>query len=114
MKITNASNNYAIMKELGQRIKDIRIARNITQAEFANSSGISLRTLTRLENGENVKMDVLCNAIRTLGFCENFELLLQEQTLSPVQIFDGQTKKRQRVKQNKNQNEKIFKWGDDI
>lgn len=38
-------------KETGQKIKEERKAKNITQAEFSKQFGISQGTLSRIENG---------------------------------------------------------------
>lgn len=38
--------------EFGERLKAIRQKKNIKQAELANISGVSLRTLSRYETGE--------------------------------------------------------------
>ena len=49
MKLTGVETNKIILKELGQRIKDIRISMSLTQEELALKSGVSIRTIVRLE-----------------------------------------------------------------
>ena len=57
MKITGYENNAGIMAELGQRIKDTRIAMNYTQTEMEEQSGVALRTILRIEKGESVNFE---------------------------------------------------------
>ena len=38
--------------KLGERIKEIRVAKGMTQLELAEKSGIALRTVQRIENNE--------------------------------------------------------------
>ena len=56
MKISANENEKAIMIELGTRIKDNRIAMNLTQTELAEKCGVSPSTETRIENGEDSEM----------------------------------------------------------
>ena len=60
MKITGYENNAGIMAELGQRIKDTRIAMNYTQTEMEEQSGVALRTILRIEKGESVNFESIC------------------------------------------------------
>ena len=49
--------------KLGDKIAKLRIARNLKQSELAYESGISERTLQRIEAGDVVKSDGLLKAI---------------------------------------------------
>ncbi len=40
--------------ELQKRVKDLRIKQGLSQEELANKTGLSLRTIQRLENGDSV------------------------------------------------------------
>lgn len=40
-------------KDLGKRVKELRIRKGLSQEELAENSGLSLRTIQRIENGEN-------------------------------------------------------------
>ena len=53
-----------ILKE----IKDTRLARGLTQEEFAHSAGIPRRTYQRLEAGDpGTRIDILFRALNALG-----------------------------------------------
>lgn len=113
MKLYGTENNEIIMKELGKRIQDIRISMNLTQSEMADRSGVALRTVTRIENGESVKVESVLNVLRVLNGLPNLDLLLPEQILIPTEIVDY-GKKRKRVSSKKKLMEKkAWVWGDE-
>lgn len=113
MKLDGNESNEIIMKELGQRMQDIRIAMNLTQAEMADRSGVALRTVARIENGESVKAESVLNILRVLGVLGNLDQLIQEQMIAPTEIIDI-GKKRKRVTAAKKKQEKgTWMWGDE-
>ena len=113
MRLDGTESNESIMKELGQRMQDIRIAMNLTQAEMADRSGVALRTVARIENGESVKVESVLNILRVLGVLENLDQMIQDQQLAPTEIIDV-GKKRKRVTAAKKKQEKgTWIWGDE-
>lgn len=52
---------------LGNRIRDIRLARGMRQTELARRSGLSQTTISDLERGRNVSSAVLPSIARALG-----------------------------------------------
>lgn len=111
MKIYGEENNTFILQEIGQRIKDIRIARNMTQRELAEYAGVSFSTITRLEAGKGTTMDNLLRILRTFNLLANLELLVPQQKQTPEEIYHNKPK-RKRVSKVR---EKAtgFKWGDE-
>lgn len=113
MKLYGTENNEIIMKELGKRIQDMRISMNLTQSEMAEQSGVALRTIARIENGESVKVENVLNVLRILRVLPNLDLLIQEQVLTPTELVDY-GKKRKRVSgRKKAPEEKKWTWGDE-
>ena len=114
MKIIGTENNHFILKELGKRIQDIRIASDITQRKLAELAGVSYSTMQRIENGENIKIENILNVMRALSLLENFEILIPEQEILPTSIVD-KTKRKKRAGKNGDQNEekRDWKWGDE-
>jgi transcriptional regulator with XRE-family HTH domain len=70
---------------LGQRVAELRIARQLKQTELAYEAGVSHRTLQRLEAGEAVKSDGLLKVIKCLGRLENVLAALDSPTFSPYE-----------------------------
>ena len=111
MKIYGTENNEFILRELGTRIKDSRIAMSISQRDMAAKAGLSLSTVIRMEKVEAVNVDHILNVMRVLNLLPNLEMLIEEQIPLPVEQLEHK-KKRQRVsKVSKTSDE--WKWGDE-
>ena len=110
MKITGDENNRFILRELGQRIKEIRIKRSLTQQELAQNAGVSFSTIARIENGTSVNMENYMRILRNLNLLQNFDLLVPEQQIAPEDILE-KTPRRQRA--SKRKSERSWKWGDE-
>ena len=87
----------AILLELGKRIKEYRLRRNMTQKILAVRSGISVLSVQNLEKGQPVSMLTFLSVLRSLRIFENLESLLPELPLSPVELLKLQGKHRQRA-----------------
>jgi putative transcriptional regulator len=103
-----------VEKAICQRIDQIRISRNITQKQLAREAGVSLKTITRLENGEGVTLNTFIRVISALGLISNLEMLLPDPSLQPLQLINNSAKPRLRArpKTDKSKN-KNWKWGDE-
>ena len=90
----------AIIKQLGDRIKELRIRRGMRQEDLADKSGISLSTITKIEKGLPVSILLFISVLRTLGLLENLDLLIPEIGISPIQMrkLKGKEKIRVRLK----------------
>lgn len=113
MKLYGTENNEFIMKEVGNRIQSTRIAMSLTQKEMALRAGISARTVERIENGENVKVDNILNILRTLRLLENIDLLISEQEVSPSELYQHRKKRKRATSKQKKEKESDWKWGDE-
>lgn len=66
------------MSNLGKQIASRRKQLNIPQADLAEMSGVSLRTLSAIENGDaNPSIDVLSKVLEPLGLV----ITLQERVI---------------------------------
>ena len=83
MRITGNENNILVLKELGERIKDLRISENMTQNDLADRSGVSVKTICRIEKGDNLSIMNYLNVLRALGILENLQLIVPEKRVSP-------------------------------
>ena len=113
MKINYENNNSAVLMELGARIKRNRIDMQLSQQDFAAKTGISTRTLSAAENGEDIRLSSLIRILRTLGCLENIDLLLPELAFDP-EAYRTLGRERKRIsKSNKNRNKIKWKWEDE-
>lgn len=113
MKINSENNNSAVLRKLGARIKRNRIDMQLSQQDFAAKAGISTRTLSAAENGEDIRLSSLLRILRTLNCLENLDLLLPELAFDP-ESYRTLGRERKRIsKSNKNRNKIKWKWEDE-
>lgn len=74
------------LKQLGQNVAALRIAKNLKQSELAYEAGVSERTLQRIEAGEVVKSDGLLKIITQLGRLDEILGALDTPQFSPAEI----------------------------
>lgn len=86
------------LRTLGARLAELRLARNLTQAEVAEEAGISKRTLERLEAGETAtRLTTFLRVCRVLGLQDRLARLLPEPVASPVAQLKLQRQTRKRA-----------------
>lgn len=113
MKIVSVNSQSAILKELGSRIKRNRLDMQLSQQDFAQKAGISTRTLSSAENGDDIRLGSLIRILRTMGCLENLDMLLPEMTFDP-EDYRKLGKERQRVSRKTDiNNHSQWKWGDE-
>ncbi len=111
MKITGQLTDESILKELGGRLTSARLGRNLTQAALAEQSGVSKRTVERLESGEvATQLSGFLRVCRTLGLLERLESLIPEVSASPMEQLKKQGRKRQRASGRKAASGKPKQW----
>jgi len=93
----------AIVCCIGQKMKNARIAKNLTQAQVAERSGISPFSVSQLENGHNTNIKTVVMYLRSIERLDLLGTLTQEDAVNPLAIVDYQKKhpKRQRATGNK-------------
>ncbi|MBB6599062.1 helix-turn-helix transcriptional regulator [Luteimonas sp. MC1825] len=57
----------ASLLALGERLAQLRLARNLTQAALAREAGTSASSIKRLEAGANASLDTLLRVLQVLG-----------------------------------------------
>ena len=98
--------------ELGKKLKTYRIMKELSQQDLANKTGVSLRSISRLEQGESVQLETLFKIMTALGLGENIELLVPDQTKRPSFYLENIADKPKRVRKTARKN--TFKWGDEV
>ena len=67
---------HEYIKELGQKIKTYRIMKEMSQQDLEDKTGVSKRSISRLEQGESVQVDNLFKILLALELGDNIELLV--------------------------------------
>ena len=85
MKIESTLTDQALLKLIGERMAQLRLARNLTQQQLADQAGLGVRTVQRLELGESAtQLSSFVRVCRVLGIVERFDTLLPEPSASPM------------------------------
>lgn len=86
-----------VLRELGERIKTLRLQRNLRVRDLGAASGVSARTINRLEAGSPVSTENLVRVLRGLGRLQALDAFLPPPEVSPRQIARLRGKVRQRA-----------------
>ena len=98
MKIAKETTDEVILGELGVRLAQVRLGKNLTQAQLAERAGVSKRTVERLESGEVApQLSGFIRICRALDLLERFELLVPEPVASPMAQLKLGGRKRRRA-----------------
>ena len=68
---------------IGERVKQYRINAGLTQQDLENKSGVSVRSISRLEQGASVQFESLIKILFALNLESNIDLLIPDQTKRP-------------------------------
>ena len=71
---------------LGERLKTLRIHKNLEQAALAERAGISVRTLRNLENGSGSSLRTLIEVVRALGRTSWLDMIAPIPTINPLRL----------------------------
>lgn len=99
--------------ELCDRVKQYRIHYPLTQSELAEKSGVSARSISRFENGEDISMSNFLKILRALDLGDRVLDMIPDQSKRPSYYLETE-KKRSRASGNKgNESASPFVWGDE-
>ena len=86
----------AIINALFERIEEIRLSRNISQAALAKEAGVSRSTITRLARGQSISVDSFVRIMQALGLADHLAALLPNPNVRPVERtrLDGTERRR--------------------
>lgn len=77
-----------LCNRIAAKIKTVRLKQNMSQAELADKSGVSISTIKRMEDGEVKNFESLIRVLRTLGKLDVFVPLVEEEQLSPNEYYE--------------------------
>ena len=90
-------------KLIGNRIKQYRVNAGISQKDLERESGISVRSISRLEQGSSIQLESLIKILSALDLDNNIDLLIPDQTKRPSFYLNEKTRQRvyKKIKSNK-------------
>ena len=86
----------AILVQIGAKLKEERVERNLSQKDLATACGLSAFSISQMENGHNTSLLSLIMVLRALNRLEIFEELLRERPVSPVAMSEYMKKHPER------------------
>lgn len=116
MRITKQVTDETVLRELGARLAQVRLGRNLTQAQLAEQAGVSKRTVERLESGSvATQLSGFIRVCRVLDILERFDVMVPEPALGPVEQLKLRGRKRQRAsaRRKPKASSKKWQWGND-
>jgi putative transcriptional regulator len=111
MKIEN-QNGAATLEELGLRLAQARLDRNLTQEDLADAAAVSKRTVERLETGQSVQLSNLVRVLGALDLSRNLAQLVPPVGARPIEQLKHQGKARRRASPAKQISAIAWSWDD--
>ena len=72
---------------LGQRVRRLRLSRNIDQRTTAEKAGVSEKALRNLEAGRGSTVGTLLRTLKALDYLQGIEMLAPEVTIDPIALL---------------------------
>lgn len=82
---------------LGERLRRLRLGRNLDQRATAEKAGVSERALRNLESGRGSTVETLVRVLKALEYLQGIEMLAPEISVNPLGLL-RQSKAPQRVR----------------
>lgn len=99
-----------IVKEISSRIKKLRIEKNISQELLSRKTGISIHTISNIENGKSFTIENLIKIMRVLDIVERIYDLIPAVENNPYLIA---LNKKEKSRVSKLKKEIDWKWGNE-
>lgn len=94
-------------------IKQYRINYPLTQSELADRSGVSVRSITRFENGGDITLTNLIKLLDSLGLADNLLTVVPDESKRPSAYLQNEVKKQRASSKRRTKQTNTFKWGDE-
>jgi transcriptional regulator with XRE-family HTH domain len=96
---------------LGERLEQIRLARNISQADLAEEAGVSRSTVARLARpGQGISLDSFIRIMQALDLAHHLQALLPDPSVRPLDRVKLHAERRRAS--GRRQRTEPWAWGD--
>jgi transcriptional regulator with XRE-family HTH domain len=76
-----------LQAELGERLRALRLNRNLAQREIAAKAGVSLRSVINLEGGKGSTIETLVRVLNAMDAAGTLEMLAPKPQVSPLALL---------------------------
>jgi transcriptional regulator with XRE-family HTH domain len=87
----------AIVREISDNLKQMRLNQNLSQARLAKISGLSRVTISRMEGGRAATILTIVQILRALDRLDILNAFQEDTKVSPLQLFRMKKNQRQRA-----------------
>lgn len=104
------------LAEMGARLKAYRIDFPLSQEELSDKSGIAVRSISRMENGEDIQFGNLIKVLIALDLDANLDMLVPDPKKRPSFYLKDKSAMPQRKRASKKDSKQPgtdVKWGDE-
>ena len=103
----------SLRAELGVRLARQRLARNVTQEALAETAGIGLRTLRRVEAGDPSSVDSVLRVVIALGLADGLMTGIPALEVRPIERVESRGRERRRARSSKSRtSDEPWSWSD--
>ena len=99
--------------KLCERLKKYRIYYPLTQKELAEKSGVSVRSISRFENGEDISLSNYLKLLRALDLEGRMTDMIPDQSKRPSYYLENEAKRSRASATRDNKERTPFVWGDE-
>lgn len=86
-----------IIRDIGRRLKALRLTKNITQDELALKTGLNRVTISKTERGQKISLLSLLQILRGLDELQRLDSIIPEETVSPLKLAMLKSRQRKRA-----------------
>ncbi len=97
--MSTLKNNSDLLKALGLRSKEHRLALNLSQQALCDKAGLSISTIKRLESGRGCDLANLIKILRSLNRLSDLDAVFPQITLKPTERYQLEQKKEKAKRQ---------------
>jgi len=90
--------SHGVLRALGRRLHDRRIAAELTQSQLAKRAGVSRPTVVRMESGQNIGVEPLVRVAMALDAAGEFNALFPPVDSRSLDEILAEQRKPQRVR----------------
>jgi transcriptional regulator with XRE-family HTH domain len=104
--------DVAIVRQIGNYIKHVRLQQSKTQAQLSNIAGLNRWTISQIENGDSITLTSLIQVLRALDSLYVLNQFEVTDEISPLEYAKLKKRKKERVrnKPNKTKNKDNPGW----
>lgn len=95
---------------LCKRLELARLNQNVSQSTLADESGVSRRTISRMENGDSVSLNTFVRIARALGLADELDALFRIPDIRPIDRVRKQPARKNASSPRKTPSEDSSTW----